>query len=199
MWTNAVSSASGNIVHPGEMDASSEDCPDVEQTVPTDCVDRHQVSVTVMMTWHLRHVKVGVFFTHIGVDCCVAVAFEDRWHPDIVVKVLYAQWALVNVMHPVQDIHSWKVSLVPDVWWLYWCVDEQCDKLLQGQLRLSYMSNPSTNRTAEITQSHDHFRPRLARWIFKAATRGNRGLYRIDSSKWRQSMVRAMAARKWER
>ena len=49
-----------------------------------------------------------VFFTDIGVDCCVAVAFVDKWHPDIVVKVLYAQRALVNVMHPVQDIHSWK-------------------------------------------------------------------------------------------
>ena len=24
--------------------------------------------------------------------------------------------ALVNVMHPVHDIHSWKASLVPDVW-----------------------------------------------------------------------------------
>ena len=60
-----------------------------------------------------------VFFTDIGVDCCVAVAFVDRWYPDIVVKVLYAQRALVNVMNPVQDIHSWKASLVPDVWRLY--------------------------------------------------------------------------------
>ena len=32
----------------------------------------------------------GVFLTDIGVDCCVTVAFMDRWHPDIVVKVLYA-------------------------------------------------------------------------------------------------------------
>ena len=158
-----------------------------------------QVSVTVMMMWHLRHVKVGVFLTDIGVDCCVTVAFMDRWPPDIVVQVLYAQRALVNVMHPVQDIHSKKASLVPVVWWLYWCVHEQCDKLLQGRLWLSYMSNPSTNRTAEIIQSRDHFGPRLARWIFKAATRGNRGLYRIHSSKWRQSMVRALAARKGER
>ena len=141
----------------------------------------------------------SVFFTDIGVDCCVAVAFVDRWHPDIVVKVLYAQRALVNVMHPVHDIHSWKASLVPDIWQLCWCVHEQCDKLLQGRLRLSYVSNPSTNRTAEITQSYDHFRPRLATWIFKATTRGNRGLYRIHSSKWRQSMVRAMAVRKGER
>ena len=57
----------------------------------------------------------SVFFTDIGVDCCVAVAFVDRWPPDIVVKVLYAQRALVNVMHPVHDIHSWKASLGPDI------------------------------------------------------------------------------------
>ena len=59
-----------------------------------------------------------VFFTDTGVDCCVAVAFVDRWYPNIVIKVLYAQRALVNVMHPVQDIHSWKASLVPDIWQL---------------------------------------------------------------------------------
>ena len=105
----------------------------------------------------------GVFLTDIGVDCCVTVAFMDRWHPDIVVKVLYAQRALVNAMHPVQDIHSRKASLVPDVWRLCCYVHEQCDKLLQGRLRLSYMSNPSTNRTAKIIQSRDHFGPRLAR------------------------------------
>ena len=58
----------------------------------------------------------GVFLTDIGVDCCVTVAFMDRWHPDIAVKVLYAQRALVNVRHPVQDIHSRKASLVPVVW-----------------------------------------------------------------------------------
>ena len=80
-----------------------------------------------------------VFFTDIGVDCSAAVAFVDSWHPDIVVKVLYAQRALVNVMHPVQDIHSWKASLVPDIWQLCCCVYEQCDKLLQGRFRLSYI------------------------------------------------------------
>ena len=60
-----------------------------------------------------------VFFTDTGVDCSAAVAFVDRGHPDIVVKVLHAQRALVNVMHPVQDIHSWKASLVPNIWRLY--------------------------------------------------------------------------------
>ena len=39
-----MSSASGNNVHPGEMDASSDDCFNVVQAVPTECVDRHSDS-----------------------------------------------------------------------------------------------------------------------------------------------------------
>ena len=31
-------------MHPGEMDPSSDDCPDVEQAVPIECVDRHSDS-----------------------------------------------------------------------------------------------------------------------------------------------------------
>ena len=31
-------------MHPGEMDASSDDCSDVEQAVLTECVDRHSYS-----------------------------------------------------------------------------------------------------------------------------------------------------------
>ena len=31
-------------MHPGEMDPSSDDCSDVEQAVPTECVDRHSYS-----------------------------------------------------------------------------------------------------------------------------------------------------------
>ena len=34
----------------------------------------------------------GVFFTDIDVDCCVVVAFLDRWYPDIVVKVPREHW-----------------------------------------------------------------------------------------------------------
>ena len=33
---------SSNSVHPGEMDASSDDCSDVEQADPTECVDKSQ-------------------------------------------------------------------------------------------------------------------------------------------------------------
>ena len=102
------------------MDPSSDDCSDdVEQAVPTECVDRHSYSGlsdsdddVTSQAYQSR----CVFFTDIDVDCCVTVAFMDRWHPDIAVKVLYAQRALVNVMHPVQDIHSRKASLVPVVW-----------------------------------------------------------------------------------
>ena len=61
----------------------------------------------------------------------------------------------------------WVGVFFPDASWLPWqlcrCVHEQCDKLLQGRLRLSYASNLSTNRTDEISQSRDHFGPRFAR------------------------------------
>jgi len=106
---------SPNSMHPGDMDASGDDCSDVELAVSTECVDtllfRSQCNDDDVTSQSCQ----SVFFTDIAVDCWVAVAFVDRWYPDIVVKVLYAQRVLVNVMHPVQDIHSWKASLVPNV------------------------------------------------------------------------------------
>ena len=103
-----VNMSVANTVHSGEIDESSDDCSDVGQAVPIECVDRHsdsQVSVTVMMLTSQACQSGCVFFTDIGVDCCVADGFMDRWHPDIVVKVLHAQRAY----------NSWKASLVPDV------------------------------------------------------------------------------------
>ena len=66
------------------------------------------------------------------------------------------------------------VSWLP--WRLCWSVHEQYDKILQGWHLLSYASNPSTNRTAKITQSRDHFGPRLARWIFNTRQMLHKGI-----------------------
>ena len=69
------------------MDASSDDCSDVEQAVPTECVDRHSYSGLGDSDDDVKSQSCQsgcVFFTDIAVDCCVAVAFVDRWYPDIV-------------------------------------------------------------------------------------------------------------------
>ena len=82
------------------MDASSDDCSDVEQADPTEYVDRHSDSGLSDSDDDVTSQACQsecVFFTDIGVDCWVTVAFVVRWYPDIVVKVLRAQRALVNV------------------------------------------------------------------------------------------------------
>ena len=63
---------SPNSVHHGEMDASSDDCSDVEQADPTECVDRHSDSGLSDSDDDVTSQACQsecAFFTDIGVNC----------------------------------------------------------------------------------------------------------------------------------